>query len=85
MDGRGRAFDNIFVERLWRSVKHEDVYLKGYASMGELLVGLAEYFVFYNGDTRPRSFSTARQNGGLLDDLLTIASRSALVGNGWPT
>lgn len=48
MDGRGRAFDNIFVERLWRSVKHEDVYLKGYATMGELMIGLAEYFVFYN-------------------------------------
>jgi putative transposase len=50
MDGRGRAFDNIFVERLWRSVKHEDVYLKGYASMGELLLGLTEYFTFYNGE-----------------------------------
>lgn len=50
MDGRGRAFDNIFVERLWRSVKHEDVYLKGYASMGDLLVGLTEYFAFYNGE-----------------------------------
>ena len=47
--GRGRAFDNIFVERLWRSVKHEDVYLHGYASMGELLIGLTKYFVFYNG------------------------------------
>ena len=50
MDGRGRAFDNIFVERLWRSLKYEDVYLKGYASMGELMVGLAEYFAFYNGE-----------------------------------
>ena len=50
MDGRGRAFDNIFVERLWRNVKHEDVYLKGYAAMGELMVGLAEYFAFYNGE-----------------------------------
>ena len=50
MDGRGRAFDNIFVERLWRSVKHEDVYLKGYASMGELMLGLTEYFAFYNGE-----------------------------------
>lgn len=55
MDGRGRAFDNIFVERLWRSVKHEDVYLKGYASMGELMVGLAEYFAFYNGERPHRS------------------------------
>ena len=53
MDGRGRAFDNIFVERLWRSVKHEDVYLKDYATMGELMVGLAAYFAFYNGE-RPR-------------------------------
>ena len=48
MDGRGRALDNIFVERLWRSVKHEDVYLKGHASVPELLLGLTEYFVFYN-------------------------------------
>lgn len=52
MDGRGRAFDNIFVERLWRSVKYEDIYLKGYASMGELTEGLSEYFTFYN-DERP--------------------------------
>ena len=48
MDSRGRAFDSIFVERLWRSVKHEDVYLRGYATMGELMIGLTEYFVFYN-------------------------------------
>ncbi len=41
MDGRGRAFDNIFVERLWRSVKHEDVYLKGYATMGQLWLGIS--------------------------------------------
>jgi putative transposase len=52
MDGRGRAFDNIFVERLWRTVKYEDVYLKGYATMGELTFGLMEYFMFYN-DERP--------------------------------
>ena len=48
MDGRGRAYDNIFVERLWRSVKHEDVYLKGYETMGELMLGLTKYFDFYN-------------------------------------
>ena len=48
MDGRGRALDNIFVERLWRSVKYEDVYLRGYATLPELLAGLTEYFVFYN-------------------------------------
>lgn len=50
MDGRGRALDNIFVERLWRNVKHEDVYLKGYANMAELMVGLAQYFAFYNSE-----------------------------------
>jgi len=50
MDGRGRALDNIFVERLWRSVKYEDVYLKGYRNAMELMIGLAEYFVFYNGE-----------------------------------
>ena len=48
MDGRGRAFDNIFVERLWRAVKYENVYLKGYANLGDLTVGLSEYFQFYN-------------------------------------
>lgn len=50
MDGRGRALDNIFVERLWRSVKYEDVYLKGYATMGELTIGLTQYFAFYNAE-----------------------------------
>ena len=50
MDGRGRALDNIFVERLWRRVKYEDVYLKGYAGLPELRLGLSEYFAFYNGE-----------------------------------
>jgi putative transposase len=57
MDGRGRALDNIFVERLWRSVKHEDVYLKGYALMPELLIGLTEYFVFYNTERPHQSLN----------------------------
>jgi putative transposase len=42
--------DNIFVERLWHSVKYEDVYLKGYAGVPELLLGLADYFAFYNAE-----------------------------------
>jgi len=50
MDGRGRALDNIFVERLWRSLKHEDIYLKGYSTVAELTLGLVEYFTFYNGE-----------------------------------
>lgn len=48
MDSVGRAFDNIFVERLWRSVKYEDVYLKGYQTMIEAQKGLKDYFRFYN-------------------------------------
>jgi putative transposase len=77
MDGRGRAFDNIFVERLWRNVKHEDVYLKGYASMGELTVGLAEYFTFYNGERPHQSlgqktpdvvYRTAMGGGAMIVD-----------------
>ena len=48
MDGRGRAFDNIFVERLWRSVKYEEVYLKDYRNVAEARHGLNQYFSFYN-------------------------------------
>jgi putative transposase len=48
MDGRGRALDNVFVERLWRTVKYEDIYIRGYETVAELLQGLARYFAFYN-------------------------------------
>jgi putative transposase len=48
MDGRGRCMDNIFVERLWRSLKYEEVYLKDYASVVEARAGIASYFQFYN-------------------------------------
>lgn len=48
MDGRGRALDNVFVERLWRSVKYEDIYLKEYRTVPELKQGLGSYFQFYN-------------------------------------
>ena len=86
MDGRGRAFDNNFVERLWRTVKYEDVYLKGYATMGERmgllgqpLIGRAAYFAFYN-DGRPHQalnhktpalvYQTAVGGGALMVDKL---------------
>ena len=48
MDGRGRALDNIFVERLWRSLKYEEVYLHEYASVTEAREGIGKYFKFYN-------------------------------------
>ncbi len=52
MDGRGRVTDNIFIERLWRTVKYEEVYLKDYGRVPEALANLREYFCFYN-DERP--------------------------------
>lgn len=48
MDGKGRWMDNVFIERLWWSVKYQDVYLKAYASIAEARNGLREYFEFYN-------------------------------------
>jgi len=47
-DGRGRALDNIFVERLWRSVKYEEVYIKDYQSVADAVSNLRAYFTFYN-------------------------------------
>lgn len=52
MDGKGRWVDNVFIERLWRSVKYEDVYIKEYPTVVSLRHGLHEYFQFYN-DERP--------------------------------
>jgi len=57
MDGRGRAFDNIFVERLWRSVKYEDVYLKDYGVVDEARRGLSDYFVLYNTERLHQSLN----------------------------
>ena len=48
MDGRGRAFDNIFTERLWRSVKYEEIYIKDYQVCRDAREGLEKYFSFYN-------------------------------------
>jgi putative transposase len=48
MDGRRRWMDNLFIERVWRSLKHEDIYLKGYADSGQAKAGIGEYFAFYN-------------------------------------
>ena len=50
MDGRGRVFDNIFIERLWRTVKYEEVYLHAYETVEEARRRLASYFVFYNAE-----------------------------------
>lgn len=54
MDGKGVWRDNVFVERLWRTVKYEEVYLRAYASVSEARASLGRYLGFYNG-TRPHS------------------------------
>ena len=56
MDGRGRAMDNIMIERLWRSVKYEEVYLKDYQTVRDVLDGLYGYFRFYNSERPHQSF-----------------------------
>jgi putative transposase len=61
-DGRGRALDNVFVERLWRSVKYEDIYIKDYGQVNELESGLAAYFRFYDED-RPHQSLDYRTPG----------------------
>ena len=55
MDGKGRAFDNIMVERLWRTVKYEDVYIRDYQTPAEARLGLSRYFWFYNHRRRHSS------------------------------
>jgi len=55
MDGVGRAFDNIMVERLWRTVKYEDVYIRDYKNPAEARFGLRRYFEYYNRRRRHRS------------------------------
>jgi len=55
MDGKGRAMDNIMVERLWRTLKYEDIYIRDYETVEELIRGLREYFWFYNNERTHQS------------------------------
>ncbi len=71
-DGRGRVFDNIFVERLWRSVKYEEVYLKAYTTVREAKESLGSYFRFYNTGGSMRHWAIA------------LPSRSTSGGSGFP-
>lgn len=91
MDGRGRLFDNIFIERLWRSLKWEDIYLKAYTTMSELLLGLTEYFSFYNAQ-RPHQalnnqtpdavYATALDGGALIIDKFNTVPSVTPAGKG---
>ena len=63
MDGKGRYMDNIFVERLWRSLKYEEVYLNAYASVAEAKAGIGSWLGFYNEERQHQSlrYRTPRQ------------------------
>jgi putative transposase len=82
MDGRGRWMDNVFIERLWRSLKHEDVYLKGYADGREAHAGIAAWFGFYN-TRRPHQALASRAPmavwcdgiGGFIDTAVDMTLR----------
>jgi putative transposase len=69
MDGKGRWMDNVFIERLWKSVKYEDIYLKAYTSMAEVRNGLASYFKFYNEKRWHNSFDKKTPNMVYFDTL----------------
>jgi putative transposase len=77
MDGKGRCMDNIFVERLWRSLKYEEVYLNAYASVAEAKTGIGAWLSFYNEERQHQSlgYRTPRQ---IYEESLWICGRSAL-------
>ena len=57
MDGKGRYLDNIFIERLWRSLKYEEVFLKAYGSVAEARRGIGAWLAFYNGERPHQTFN----------------------------
>ena len=83
MDGRGRALDNVFVERLWRSVKYEEIYLREYETMGSLAAGLEAYFWFYCherphqslGNRTPAAVYALAANGMAPSEPITMAPK----------
>ena len=83
MDGKGRYADNIFVERLWRTVKYEEVYLKAYASAGEARRELGAYFRFYN-DQRPHQALGYRTPGEVFSEATALREEESTVGRWSP-
>ena len=79
MDGRGRALANVFVERLWRSVKYEEVYLKDYDSVPAARAGLGDYFAFYNHE-RPHQALAYRTPAEVYREVPAVVLASAPSG-----
>ncbi len=74
MDGKGQWVDNVFVERPWRSVKYEEVYLKAYDGMAEARASLASYSDFYNNECRHRSFDRQTPDSGYYQPAARMAA-----------
>jgi hypothetical protein len=85
--GRGRWMDNVFIEPLWRSLKHEDIYLKGYADGREAHSGIAAWFAFYNtrrphpalGNKTPMAVWRERTSGPLGDKTVDMGQRKSVA------
>jgi putative transposase len=90
MDGRGRWMDNVFIERLWRSLKHEEVYLKHYADGREARAGIAAWMAFYNTERRhqalgyrtPMTVYRARVTGAVAVDMTLHLDNAAALPTG---
>ena len=78
MDGRGRWMDNVFIERLWRSLKYEDIYLKGYTDGREARAGIAQWFAFYN-TRRPHQALANRTPMAVWREGVPVASNGTAV------
>jgi putative transposase len=74
MDGKGRWVDNVFVERLWRSVKYEEVYLRAYESMTDAQASLGRYFTFYNAERRHQSLDRRTPDSVYYDTAARLAA-----------
>ena len=95
MDGRGRWIDNVFIERLWRSLKYEDIYLKGYSDGHEARAGIAAWIAFYNtqrphqalGNRAPMAVWRAGAGGeiGAAVDMTLLVPRSLDNARALPT
>ena len=74
MDGKGRWIDNVLVERLWRSVKYEEVYLKAYDSIGAARASLGQYFTYYNSKRRHQSLDRRTPDNVSYQDAARLAA-----------
>lgn len=78
MDGKGRALDNIFVERFWRTIKYEDIYLKEYKDGKELFEGLLNYIQFYNNERKHQSLFYLTPNQ-VFNERVPVTKNSAIL------